>query len=67
MEKTTDAKLLAEYEEIAEIIEAEGLDYAVTEGYLGAHSTSNPELAGAFEDARKSLNTIERIMRPYSY
>ena len=67
MEKTTDAKLLAEYEESAGIIEAEGLGYAVTEGYLGAHSTRDPELARAFEDARKSLVTIERIMRPYSY
>lgn len=67
MEKTSDAKILAEYEDIADMIEVEGLGYAITNGYIGAHSTSNPELAKAFEDASKALETIERIMRPYLY
>ena len=67
-EQTTDAKLLAEYDDIAATIDNEGLGYAIWPGgYLNEGSTSDPDLAQAFVDARKALQTIQRIMKPYAY
>ena len=59
-------KLAEQYQEIADVIESEGLDYAITNGYISSN-TDDEELNEAVKKAEEGLRTIERIIKPYAY
>jgi hypothetical protein len=50
-------------EEVAEIVDCEGLDYAI-QHYMGPDSIEDPNLAMLWADARETLAAIEKILYP---
>lgn len=55
-----------QYQEIADVIECEGLGYALTKGgYIRPDMTDDPELKAAIEKAIEGCNTILKIVDPY--
>jgi len=51
-------------QDVANIVESEGLDYAIT-GYMGADRIEDAELAKQWNIAREALEKIEEILKPY--
>lgn len=59
-------KLIKQYQEIADIIDSEGLGYALTDGgYIKPEMTDDPELKEAISQAIDNYKTIMRIITPY--
>src|SRR5574343_658715 len=50
-------------EQVAEIVDCEGLDYAI-QHYMGPDSIADPNLAMLWADARETLAAIEKILYP---
>lgn len=50
--------------QVAEVVEMEGLGYAVTD-YLGSGSIEDESLAKAWKEAKTALRKIETIIEPY--
>lgn len=66
MENSKNDILEAQYKEMAEIIEVEGLGYAlVGGGYLKPEHTDDLELKEAIQTAIESCNKIMNILSPY--
>ena len=66
--KQVDEKLRKQYEEIAAMMESEGLGYALTPGgYIRPEMTDDPELKEAIKQAIIHLEKIEKIMAPYQF
>lgn len=59
-------RLHKQYQEVAEIIEGEGLGYALVHGHLES-STDDEVLNEAIKQAQESIKTINRIIEPYSF
>ena len=51
-------------EEVAQIVDAEGLDYAIME-YMSADSIEDPALKQAWEEAYAALWKVENMLEPY--
>lgn len=51
--------------EVAEIVDMEGLDYAIVHLAIPADDILDPVLAKAWREAREALVTIEEILEPY--
>ena len=59
-------ELEEQYQEIADIIDSEGLGYALTDGgYIKPEMTDDPELKEAIEKAVEGCKTILKIVEPY--
>jgi hypothetical protein len=55
-----------QYQEIAEVVESEGLGYALTDGgYIRPDMTDDPDLKEAIQKAIDSCKTIMKIIKPY--
>lgn len=66
MGEGTSEKLRKQYQNIADIIEVEGLGYAFTGGYIKPN-TDDGELNAAITKVLEGLAEFERIMMPYKY
>ena len=51
-------------EEVADIVEGEGLGYAVTD-YMNSDSIEDEELAKLWEEASIAMRKIQEILEPY--
>ena len=58
----TEAKKGYSNDEVADIIENEGLGYAI-ESYLGYKDIDDPKLAKAWKQAEDAISKIQKILR----
>lgn len=65
LEKLSE-KLIKQYEDLAQVIESEGLGYGLSNGYFNSN-TDDEELNEAIIQAEKSINKIEKILGPYMF
>lgn len=53
-------------QDVAEIVESEGLGYAVT-GYMSHESIADKDLKELWKQASEILSKIENILEPYMF
>jgi len=66
-EEVDEEQMEAEYKRIADMIESEGLSYAISEGYVYSSMTHDVELKVAIDKAQMALDVIEEKLSKYMY